>query len=111
MTRTTAAICGFFVAILNSGIANAADYREMFATSSTGDEFIITNQPCNIDFHEPTNFKYQGYFVQDGVRYESCWYGDDSGIWIAVDHFHQITALDPNAFHVRQNPKQFRGEY
>lgn len=53
MKPTTAAYAAFllYATILNSSIANAAeDYREMFATSSTGAEFIITNQPCDINF-------------------------------------------------------------
>jgi hypothetical protein len=113
MKPTTAAIAAFFTLyalILNSSIANADDYREMYATSSTGAEFIITNQPCDIDFHEPTVFKYHGYFVQEGVRYDACWYGNDAAIWMAVDHFQQITSLDPNVFKLRQNPKQFHGD-
>jgi hypothetical protein len=114
MKPTTAAYAAFFtLAILNSSIANAEErpYREMFATSSTGAEFIVTNQPCGIDFHEPTNFIYHGYFVQDGVRYDACWYGNDAAIWMAVDHFRQITSLDPNSFRLRQDAKQFRGEF
>jgi hypothetical protein len=116
MTRTVAAIAAFFTTIFlftfNLNLAHAADdYREMYATSSTGAEFIITNQACDINFGEPVPFKYHGYFVQDGVRYDACWYGNDAAIWFAVDHFRQITSLDPNVFRLRQNPKEFKGEY
>lgn len=115
MKLTTAAkavfLCPLYVVLLAFSItASAGDYREMYATSSTGAEFIITNQPCDINFHEPTQFIYHGYFVQDGIRYDACWYGNDAAIWIAVDHFRQITAIDPNVFRVRQNPKKFEGE-
>jgi len=118
MYRIPAAIAAFFMSaltvfILYSGIANADErpYKEMFATSSTGAEFIITNQPCDIDFHEPTDFIYHGYFVQEGIRYDACWYGNDAAIWMAVDHFRQITSLDPNSFRLRQDAKQFKGEF
>jgi hypothetical protein len=108
MTRTLAAIAAFFMTLLYAilfihRIANAADdYREMYATSSTGAEFIITNQTCDINFGEPVPFKYHGYFVQDGVRYDACWYGNDAAIWFAVDQ---------NSFRVRQNAQPFKGEY
>jgi len=108
MKPITAALAAF---LLSTNIAIADDYREMYAASTTGDEFIITNQPCDINFHEPTVFKYHGYFVQEGVRYDACWYGNDAAIWMAVDHFRQITSLDPNVFRVRQAAKPFRGEY
>jgi hypothetical protein len=84
----------------------AAELREMFAEGN-GAQFVITNQPCEIDFHEPTPFKYHAYVVLPDGQYAACWYGNDAAIWMAVDHFKQIISLDPNAFRVKPpEPKQ-----
>jgi hypothetical protein len=94
-------------AILLSAIpAQALELREMIAEGN-GAQFVITNQPCEIDFHEPTPFKYHGYVVLPDGQYAACWYGNDAAIWMAVEEFHQIVSLDPNAFRVKQpDPKQ-----
>jgi hypothetical protein len=106
MSPTKAAIAAFFILVANSVSANDNELREMVAGSDAG-QFVITNQPCEIDFKEPTPFKYHGYVVlPDGV-YAACWYGDDAAIWMAVDEFRQIVSLDPNAFRVKPpEPKQ-----
>jgi hypothetical protein len=103
MTPTKAA----FAAILLSAIpAQALELREMIAEGN-GAQFVITNQECEIDFHEPTPFKYHGYVVMPDGLYAACWYGDDAAIWMAIDHFRQIVGLDPNAFRVKPpEPKQ-----
>jgi hypothetical protein len=102
MTPTKAALA----AILLSAIpAHALELREMFAEGN-GAQFVITNQPCEIDFHEPTPFKYHGYVVMPDGHYAACWYGNDAAIWMAVDHFRQIISLDPNAFRVKPQIKQ-----
>jgi hypothetical protein len=85
--------------------AVSADLIEMYADGN-GAQFVITNQPCEIDFHEPTPFKYHGYVVLPEGLYAACWYGDDAAIWMAVDHFKQIVSLDPNAFRVKPQVKQ-----
>jgi hypothetical protein len=105
MTPIKAAIAAIFI----STAANATDYREMSAQGN-GAEFVITNQPCEIDFHEPTSFKYHGYVTMEGVDYAACWYGDDAAIWMAIDEFRQIVSLDPNAFHVKPQ-KEWKGEF
>jgi hypothetical protein len=106
MSPTKAAIAAFCILVANSVSANDNELREMVAGSDAG-QFVITNQPCEIDFKEPTPFKYHGYVVlPDGV-YAACWYGDDAAIWMAVDEFRQIVSLDPNAFRVKPpEPKQ-----
>jgi hypothetical protein len=83
----------------------AAELREMYADGN-GAQFVITNQPCEIDFHEQTNFKYHGYVVLPDGQYAACWYGDDAAIWMAIDHFKQIISLDPYAFQVKPQVKQ-----
>jgi hypothetical protein len=86
--------------------AQSAELREMIAEGN-GAQFVITNQPCEIDFHEPTPFKYHAYVVLPDGQYAACWYGNDAAIWMAVDHFKQIISLDPNAFRVKPpEPKQ-----
>jgi len=108
MKPITAATAAF---LLSASIATAADkldYREMEAIGD-GAVFVVTNQPCEIDFNEPTKFIYHGYVIFKGVEYEACWYGEDAAIWMAVDHFKQIVSLDPNAFRPRQS--EFKGVY
>jgi hypothetical protein len=86
--------------------ARSDELREMYADGN-GAQFVITNQPCEIDFHEPTPFKYHAYVVMPDGVYAACWYGDDAAIWMAVDHFRQIVSLDPYAFKVKPPaPKQ-----
>jgi hypothetical protein len=86
--------------------AKSADLIEMYADGN-GAQFVITNQPCEIDFHEPTPFKYHAYVVLPDGQYAACWYGNDAAIWMAIDHFKQIVSLDPNAFRVKPpEPKQ-----
>jgi L-aminopeptidase/D-esterase-like protein len=104
MKAKTAAIAAFFTL---AATAHADELREMSAVGN-GAEFVITNQPCAIDFHEPTNFKYSAYVITDDHTYEACWYGNDGAIWMAVDEVRQIVSLDPNAFHIREN-KAFKG--
>jgi hypothetical protein len=91
--------------ILVASIAQALELREMVAEGN-GAQFVITNQPCEIDFHEPTPFKYHAYVVLPDGLYAACWYGDDAAIWMAVDEFRQIVSLDPNAFRVKPQVKQ-----
>jgi hypothetical protein len=101
MKANTAALAAFFILTANTVTAN--ELREMVAVGS-GAEFVITNQPCEIDFHEPTPFKYRGYVLMPEKTLEACWYGDDAAIWMAVDEVRQIVSLDPYAFQVKQQP-------
>ena len=104
MLPIKAAIAAF--CILVASVAHALELREMVAGSDAG-QFVITNQPCEIDFKEPTPFKWHAYVVLPDGLYAACWYGDDAAIWMAVDEFRQIVSLDPNAFRVKQpDPKQ-----
>lgn len=105
MSFRIAAFAAFFVLIANATAADT-ELREMVAEGN-GAQFVITNQPCEIDFHEPTPFKYHAYVVMPDGLYAACWYGDDAAIWMAVDHFRQIVSLDPYAFKVKPaEPKQ-----
>ena len=85
--------------------ARSDELREMVAEGD-GAQFVITNQPCEIDFHEPTPFKYHAYVIMPDGLYAACWYGNDAAIWMAIDEFRQIVALDPNAFRVKPQVKQ-----
>jgi hypothetical protein len=106
MKANTAAFAAFFILTANTVVAGEPPLREMYADGN-GAQFVITNQPCEIDFHEPTPFKYHAYVVMPDGVYAACWYGDDAAIWMAVDHFRQIVALNPNAFRVKPpEPKQ-----
>lgn len=105
MSFRQAAFAAFFILVSNSVVANDNELREMVAEGN-GAQFVITNQPCEIDFKEPTNFKYRGYVELPEKTLEACWYGDDAAIWMAVDEVRQIVSLDPNAFHVKQHVKQ-----
>jgi hypothetical protein len=112
MQPTRAALAAFLffavliVILLIPAPVRAADLREMYADGN-GAQFVITNQPCEIDFHEPTPFKYHAYVVMPDGVYAACWYGDDAAIWMAVDYFRQIVALNPYAFQVKPpEPKQ-----
>jgi hypothetical protein len=103
MKPIKAAIAAIFLSAIP---AQALELREMIAEGN-GAQFVITNQPCEIDFHEPTPFKYHAYVVMPDGLYAACWYGNDAAIWMAVDHFKQIISLDPNAFRVKPpEPKQ-----
>jgi hypothetical protein len=104
MKALQAAFAAFCILVVS--VSHALELREMVAEGN-GAQFVITNQPCEIDFHEPTPFKYHGYVVMPDGLYAACWYGDDAAIWMAVDHFRQIVSLDPNAFKVKPpEPKQ-----
>jgi hypothetical protein len=104
MSPIKAAFAAF--CILVASVAHALELREMVAEGN-GAQFVITNQPCEIDFHEPTPFKYHAYVVMPDGVYAACWYGDDAAIWMAIDHFRQIVALNPYAFKVKPpEPKQ-----
>jgi hypothetical protein len=106
MNARLAAAAAFFTLIANTVVASDNELREMVATGN-GAQFVITNQPCEIDFHEPTPFKYHGYVVMPDGVYAACWYGNDAAIWMAVDEFRQIVSLDPYAFQVKPpTPKQ-----
>lgn len=104
MLPIKAAIAAF--CILVASVAHAIELREMVAGSDAG-QFVITNQPCEIDFHEPTPFLWHAYVVlPDGV-YAACWYEDEAAVWVAVDHFRQIVSIDHRAFKPKQpDPKQ-----
>jgi hypothetical protein len=104
MSFRLAAFAAFLVLIANSSAADL-ELREMIAEGN-GASFVITNQPCEIDFHEPTPFKYHAYVVLPDGMYDACWYGNDAAIWMAIDEFRQIIALDPNAFKVKPQIKQ-----
>lgn len=105
MSPTKAAIAAFFILTANTVVADN-ELREMVAGSDAG-QFVITNQPCEIDFKEPTPFKWHAYVILPDGLYAACWYGDDAAIWMAVDEFRQIVSLDPNAFRVKPpEPKQ-----
>lgn len=106
MLPTKAAIAAIFMLASTVAAAEELELREMIAGSDAG-QFVITNQPCEIDFKEPTPFKWHGYVVLPDGLYAACWYGNDAAIWMAVDEFRQIVSLDPNAFRVKPpEPKQ-----
>lgn len=104
MNAKQAAVAAIFTLVANTVVADN-ELREMIAGSDAG-QFVITNQPCEIDFKEPTPFKWRGYVVMESGTYEACWYGNDAAIWMAVDEFRQIVSLDPNAFRVKPQVKQ-----
>jgi hypothetical protein len=100
-----AAIVGVLVLVANTVYADGL--REMVAHGN-GADFVITNQPCEIDFHEPTHFLYRGYVLYPDKTLEACWYGDDAAIWMAVNETRQIVGLNPYAF---QNKPPIIGEF
>jgi hypothetical protein len=105
MSPNKAALAAFV--FISASTVQAAELREMVAVGN-GAEFVITNQPCEIDFHEPTHFRYRGYVLYPDKTLEACWYGDDAAIWMAVNETRQIVGLNPYAF---QNKPPIIGEF